>query len=57
MVSGNVALTDGVFGWTQEIWSRPAEVRSVYSEVAEVRWLDNNTLGYVSLEELDGGNQ
>jgi len=40
------------FGWEQTIHNRPAEVTAIYSETARVRWLDNGTLGYVSLDVL-----
>lgn len=43
-----------VYGWEQEIYNRPARVDAVYTDTAKVRWQDNNTLGYVPVEQLGG---
>ena len=36
----------------QTIYNRPARVEAVHSELAKVRWQDNNTRGYVAVEDL-----
>jgi hypothetical protein len=45
-------MTEGVVGWCQRVYNRPAEVTAIYSEVAKIRWQDNGTLGFVPLDEL-----
>lgn len=39
----------------QTIWNRPARIDAMYegTQIAKVRWLDNNTLGYVPLDEVE----
>ena len=37
---------------TTIVYNRPAVVESVYSDVAEVRFVDNGLLSYVAREEV-----
>ena len=36
----------------QTIYNLPARVEAVHSDVAKVWWQDNNTRGYVAVEDL-----
>lgn len=45
-------IGEATFGWEQSIHNRPAKVTAIYSEMARVRWLDNRTIGFVSLDAL-----
>jgi len=49
---GGGCMTDAVVGRDQTVYNRPAAVVAVHGDTARVRWQDNGTLGYVSLEAL-----
>jgi len=51
-VSVNIEAERDALGWVQQIYNRPARVDAVYTDTVKVWWQDNNTLGYVSIEQL-----